>query len=167
APPKKKGKGRANPIVARGAAGTAEERKLLAQAKVLPTSPAEKRRPLSNPPRPNDSMVKRSAVRDQSQEPPLLASPALQRSVASSARLELSPSPNFEDEDEEEGPSILAIMKAQRLKALSSSRDVPQVPTTTTNALTLSKGEGSEFQAAREAKLGAPMFEDGLPLSRA
>ncbi|CAD6906033.1 unnamed protein product, partial [Tilletia controversa] len=79
APPKKKGKGRANPIVARGAAGTAEERKLLAQAKVLPTSPAEKRRPLSNPPRPNDSMVTRSAVRDQSQEPPLLASPALQR----------------------------------------------------------------------------------------
>ncbi|CAD6893110.1 unnamed protein product, partial [Tilletia caries] len=58
-------------------------------------------------------------------------------------------------------------MKAQRLKALSSSRDVPQVPTTTTNALTLSKGEGSESQAAREAKLGAPMFEDGLPLSRA
>ncbi|CAD6929606.1 unnamed protein product, partial [Tilletia laevis] len=150
--PSKK-KARANPAPRRSAPPTAEERKLLAQAKKAPTPPTEPRRPLNNPPR--------KMTRATSQEAALPPSPA-ERARAAQRQAPVSVGDGFEDcEGENEGPSFLDIVAAQQK---TTGRELARVPTNTTNALAVSKQDGALTQSAREAKLGAPMYEGDVPL---
>ncbi|CAD6944989.1 unnamed protein product, partial [Tilletia laevis] len=145
--PSKK-KARANPAPRRSAPPTAEERKLLAQAKKAPTPPTEPRRPLNNPPR--------RMTRAASQEAALPPSPAA-RARAAQRQAPVSVGDGFEDcEGENEGPSFLDIIAAQQK---TTGLELARVPTNTTNALAVSKQDEALTQSAREAKLGAPMYE--------
>ncbi|CAD6942543.1 unnamed protein product, partial [Tilletia controversa] len=153
---RRKKKARANPAPRRSAPPTAEERKLLAQAKKAPTPPTEPRRPLNNPPR--------RMTRATSQEAALPPSPAA-RARAAQRQASVSVGDGFEDcEGENEGPSFLDIIAAQQK---TTGLELARVPTNTTNALAVSKQDEALTQSAREAKLGAPMYEGDIPLSRA